>query len=1639
MEIAILRATQEAAMKPKSTLFIMTSLVASILVIGSVVVAQFGGGPEPKPGIEPAAPAVEASQPAVLAEQGAPVSEEAGPSVVVEPTNPADEESQQVVAPEQSAPTAAASQPAVSIEQNASASTVPAAGQASSTQNAFSMIILSDPQYPWWRHGWDPDNDESDEVKAKANLTNQNTVNAINRIIALRQWPTAPTLIRGAGSDILQPSGVIINGDLTAFWHPWQFDAYNKYYSQVRYQIYPGLGNHDYHNNTTANDDNCQYYTLNLSDPNRCAKEAIWWMANQIQFALPNVVHKDLPGYVGVRNMGAFVTRFAVNYMLDGVIRFESTGTFGILQWRSIIIPRGATDIHVTIERHTGFSWAVVDSYAFPRATVACYKVSGTTLDANSEATTCPVEWPNGTSSSLSYSFDIGNFHFVQLQYHPGYDNELPFTAEQNIRPSIPGSPGFTVTESYDWLRNDVQVATRAGKYIVINIHAAPGDDNSDGELDDAELAEAIWGQNVVAIFSGHVHETYGYRRTHNNGLYKIPVFYSGAVECERFLLVEFHPRHFNVGVINSSGALPAFVQSDDEVCEIGGYYEDPVDPSANIDYGTNGARTAPRTFIINRPPTVVGKLQDSRPQEGAVLSFRADGNDPDADALTYQWAFGDGATATGQTPQHIYPDSGVYTVSVTATDGYGGAATRSFEVNIDNLAPTVDAGPNQTVNEGQAVSLAPATFNDKGTLDTHTAAINWGDGSPVEFGVVSETPFGPPGSSAGMDGRVNDSHVYADNGSYTVQVCVSDDDGGVGCDAFFVTVHNVAPGVNAGFDRTAKPGEAVRLAASPVRDQAIFVDLGTLDTHTATINWGDGSPMEAGAVVETPSGPPGSTVGTAGFVVGTHSYTSAGAYIITACVRDDENATGCDSLLVTVSEEVLTVNAGPDQTAAEGEVVSLAPASFHDDNAADTHSATINWGDGSPTEAGAVVEAPSGPPGSDGMVSDSHVYADDGAYTVAICVTDSTNATACDTLVITITNAMPTLNVGPNQTATEGDVISLGPATFSDKGTLDTHTATVNWGDGSGEQPGAVGESPFGPPGSTTGLTGAITAEHVYADNGVFTVQVCVSDDGTTVCDAFTATIANAMPTLNVGPNQTATEGDVISLGPATFSDKGTLDTHTATVNWGDGSGEQPGTVIESPFGPPGSTTGLTGAITAEHVYADNGVFTVQVCVSDDGTTVCDAFTATVANAAPTINVGLDQTAGEGDNVSLTQIIFSDNGTLDTHTATVNWGDGSGEQPGTVIESPFGPPGSTMGLTGAITTEHIYADDGAYIITVCVTDDDGGTGCDAFTLTVNNVAPTATFANLSGIINPGGTATLAFNNPFDPSPADTAAGFEYLYDCEGDGVFEAPATTRPEFDCAYPDAGAFDAIGRIQDKDGGFTDYLALVIVNTPPIAVDDTASTAQDTPVTVPVLDNDSDPDGDPLVVVEATAPANGNAVVNPDNTITYTPDPGYHGPDKFTYTIADSSGLTASATVSITVVKFELITPATYSSCSTEPTSDTIVIAGVGNRQLRGQVIVEYVTGPSSRQLVPGGFYPVRHRGPGDFVLTLNYPPVAEWPFFIDPRTGRPVGEIHVDIQIAVLDADGNLIRLPNGEVWTLGPGQDWDVYCLNSPAP
>jgi VCBS repeat-containing protein len=89
----------------------------------------------------------------------------------------------------------------------------------------------------------------------------------------------------------------------------------------------------------------------------------------------------------------------------------------------------------------------------------------------------------------------------------------------------------------------------------------------------------------------------------------------------------------------------------------------------------------------------------------------------------------------------------------------------------------------------------------------------------------------------------------------------------------------------------------------------------------------------------------------------------------------------------------------------------------------------------------------------------------------------------------------------------------------------------------------------------------------------------------------------------------------------------------------------------------------------------------------------------------------------------------------------------------------------------------------------------------------------------------------------------------------------------------------------------------------NRNPLAVNDSATTTQEVAVTINVLGNDSDPDGDPLTVSSVTPGANGSASIVAGGVL-YTPNAGFTGSDSFSYTISDGRGGTATAQVTVTV---------------------------------------------------------------------------------------------------------------------------------------
>jgi PKD repeat protein len=240
---------------------------------------------------------------------------------------------------------------------------------------------------------------------------------------------------------------------------------------------------------------------------------------------------------------------------------------------------------------------------------------------------------------------------------------------------------------------------------------------------------------------------------------------------------------------------------------------------------------------------------------------------DLSTDAETWAWDFGDGSNVSGTpAPTHVYVDNGVYNVTLTVADEDGEIETDNLKITVNNVAPVCDAGSNQLADEGDVV-LFFGNYSDNCTADTHTIVWDFGDGFNVSDVLVP-------------------THVYADDGVYNVTLIVIDDDGGIGTDTLEVTVNNVAPVCNAGFDQLVNEGDAVSFSGN-------YSDNGTADTHTIVWDFGDGSNSSDTLTPE-------------------HVYSDDGTYNVTLAVIDDDGGIGTDTLEVIVlssNERIVTVN----------------------------------------------------------------------------------------------------------------------------------------------------------------------------------------------------------------------------------------------------------------------------------------------------------------------------------------------------------------------------------------------------------------------------------------------------------------------------------------------------------------------------------------------------------------------------------------------------------------------------------------------------------------------------------------------------------------------------------------------------------
>lgn len=418
----------------------------------------------------------------------------------------------------------------------------------------------------------------------------------------------------------------------------------------------------------------------------------------------------------------------------------------------------------------------------------------------------------------------------------------------------------------------------------------------------------------------------------------------------------------------------------------------------------------------------------------------------PDTTTLDPVWENTKLRTVLALTPGLVYAGAGV--------DTYFTELNAFLRVGATGAAPAVAAGPDLTVAEGQTAALTAEVKAD--SLTGATAQVDWGDGTVATATV----------SGGDTTGTIVAEHAYGLRGTYVATVRLNA--GGKSAeDTVAVTVTNAPPVLSVPTTRAVttfglqwQPGE--------IR----YSDLGWKNTITATIDWGDGATTPATATV-TATGAAG--VAQMGIVEGAHQYASPGTYDVAVTVSDGSAETSASFSVTAEVNSDPTADAGGPYVVSEGSAFSLDASASTDP---DPDALEFEW-----TLQGKVLGS---------VLQDNRqltaMVPDDLSTSVGLKVSDGRGGISADSAAVTVLNVAPTVSADPSATIDSAALV-LSPrqlATFADAGVLDTHTATVDWGD-SHVTTATVTES---------GGSGSVVAGHSYSAPGTYTATVSVTDD---------------------------------------------------------------------------------------------------------------------------------------------------------------------------------------------------------------------------------------------------------------------------------------------------------------------------------------------------------------------------------------------------------------------------------------------------------------------------------------------------------------------------------------------------------------
>ena len=396
---------------------------------------------------------------------------------------------------------------------------------------------------------------------------------------------------------------------------------------------------------------------------------------------------------------------------------------------------------------------------------------------------------------------------------------------------------------------------------------------------------------------------------------------------------------------------------------------------------------------IVNNVTPLIDPWLDQTVDEGELVIFNASFSDPGIlDSHTIQWDFGDGSEVISETidsselgtytltQTHTYKDDGVYTATLTIIDKDGATTNNTMIVTVNNVAPVITYI--NEVDEGEEVPYRAIAF-DPGD-DELTYVWDFGDGSTAE--------------------GANVLHTFTDDGIYTVNLTVTDDDGASTTSTSLAIVNNIAPTIEDII------GETEVNEGAEVSYSAIASDPGD-DTLTYSWEFSDGTIAEGKDI--------------------THTFADNGNYAITLTVTDDDGGSTTETLDITVNNVAPTITEIIGETEVdEGAEVSY--SAIATDPGDDELTYSWEFSDGTIAEGKDIT----------------HTFADNGNYKVTLTVTDDDGASISQTLDVTVNNVAPTITEIIGETVVdEGAEVSYSAIAF-DPGD-DELTYSWDFGDG--------------------------------------------------------------------------------------------------------------------------------------------------------------------------------------------------------------------------------------------------------------------------------------------------------------------------------------------------------------------------------------------------------------------------------------------------------------------------------------------------------------------------------------------------------------------------------------------------------------